>query len=101
MRSPVVIAECSGVDGSFTGEFCWCNTIKRGVYMMCVIVLSKAIRLLRKILGISEKRLVKKFSTNGSEQPLDEGMRLGCMRGRLDFVCTKYPQVRLPFVIKE
>ena len=101
MRFPVEIAEGSAVDGSFTGEFCWCNTIKRGVYTMCVVVLSKSIQLLRKILGIPEKRLVKAFTTNGSDQPLDEGMRLGCIWDRLDFVCTKYPQVRLPLVKKE
>jgi hypothetical protein len=76
MRFPVEIAEGSAVDGSFTGEFCGCNTIKRGVYTMCVVVLSKSIQLLRKILGIPEKRLVKVLSTNGSDQPFDEGVQL-------------------------
>jgi hypothetical protein len=79
MRFPVEIAEGSAVDGGFTGEFCWCNTIKRGVSTMCVVVLSKSIQLLRKILGIPEKRLVKEFSTNGSDQPFDEGMQLMIM----------------------
>ena len=76
MRFTMEIAEGSAVDGGFTGEFCGCNTIKRGVYTMCVVVLSKSIQLLRKILGIPEKRLVKVLSTNGSDQPFDEGAQL-------------------------
>lgn len=79
MRFPVEIAEGSAVDGSCTGEFCGCNTIKRGVYTMCVVVLSKSIQLLRKILGIPEKHLVRKISTKGSDQPFDEGTQLMIM----------------------
>ena len=37
MRFPVEIAEGSAVDGSFTGEFCGCNTIKGGVYGELVV----------------------------------------------------------------
>jgi hypothetical protein len=41
---------------------------------MCVVILPKSLQLLRKIIGIPEERLVKKFSTNGSNQSLDEGV---------------------------
>ena len=71
------------------------------MYTMCVVVLPKSFQLLRKINGIPEELLVDVFATNGSNQPLDEGMRLWRIRDRLDFVYTKYPQVRLPLVIKE
>jgi hypothetical protein len=40
MRFPVEIAEGSAVDGGFTGEFCGCNTIKRGVYTMVGTLMS-------------------------------------------------------------
>ena len=71
------------------------------MYTMCVVVLPKSFQLLSKINGIPEEFLVDVFATNGSNQPLDEGMRLWRIRERLDFVYTKYPHVCLPLVIKE
>ena len=40
------------------------------MYTMCVVVLPKSFQLLRKIYGIPEERLIKKFAMNGSNYPV-------------------------------
>jgi len=74
MRCPLGLAEVSEADYSFTGHLCGSSVVKRSMYTMCVVVLPKSLQFLRKIIGISEECVVKKFPTNRSNQSLDEWM---------------------------
>ena len=53
------------------------------------------------VTGIPEEHLIKQFSPHGPDQSFDKGMREWCLGDGLDFVCTKYPQVRMPLVIQQ
>ena len=75
IRFPLELAEISQADDASPVHLCGSVVIKRGMYTVRIVVLPKAVQLLRKIIGISEERLVKKFSTDCSDQSLDEGMR--------------------------
>ncbi len=74
MRFPLELAEISKADSAYSTHLCWSDVIKRSMYPVRVVVPEKSLQLLSKIIGIPEERLVKEFSTNGTDQSFDEGM---------------------------
>jgi len=74
MRLPLKFAEISEANDASPGNLCGSGVIERSLYTVRIVVLPKSFQLVRKIIGIPEECLVKKFSTNSSDQSLDEGM---------------------------
>ena len=77
MRFLLELPEISDADCAFSGHLCGSAVVKRGMdTVRVVVVLPKSLQLLHKIIGIPEEDLVKKFSTNRSDQSLDDGVPL-------------------------
>ena len=75
MQFPLEFAEISQADDASPRHLFRSAVVMRGMYTVRVVALPKSVQLLQKIIGIPEEGLVKKFSTNSSDQALDEGMR--------------------------
>ncbi len=75
--------------------------VQRLMNTVLVVVVHERIEFSFKILRIPEEDLVKVFTTNGSDQSLNKGMRTRCIRDSLNLINVQNPQVGLPLVVQE
>ena len=84
-----------------TANFIGRVPVQRLMNPIPVVVLPEVHEFSLKVLSIPKEDVIKVFTANGSDEPLDEGIRYRCIWDGLNLVYTKNPQVRLPLVMQE
>ena len=80
----------------FARSFSWSAAIERLVNASFVIIISERFQLSFQIDCVPDQHMVKKLSSNCSDQPFHERMGHGYVRDRLDLFDLEYAKVGEP-----
>ena len=77
------------------------SAVQRSVDAMTVIIILEIESLHLQISGRPEQRAVETFTSDGTDQSFNEGMRHRDVGHRFDFLHLEYPEIGLPLVEPE
>ena len=101
MRLPSVMLQVGLSGFGFTTNLCRRIAFERSMKTVVVVIILERFKLTFQINSVPEQRLVKKLTTNGSDQALNKWMGNGSIRDAFDGVNFNNTKVRLPSVILE